>query len=76
MDDAADPRHQAVQKRRSRFARIFWQDGGVHQNLTFPVQPDFISGQHCWHQKVRVTKPGAEDKYGDIFVDTDKAHEV
>ncbi len=56
--------------------RIFWEDGGVHQNLTFPVQPDFISGQHCWHQKVRVTKPGVEDKYGDIFVDTNKSHEV
>jgi anaerobic selenocysteine-containing dehydrogenase len=56
--------------------RIFWEDAGVHQNLTFPVQPDFISGQHCWHQKVRVTKPSAEDKYGDIFVDTDKSHEV
>ncbi|MEX0802627.1 MAG: molybdopterin-dependent oxidoreductase [Candidatus Binatia bacterium] len=56
--------------------RIFWQDGGVHQNLTFPVQPDFISGQHCWHQKVRVTKPGPDDKYGDVFVDTHKSHEV
>ena len=56
--------------------RIFWQDGGVHQNLTFPVQPDYISGQHCWHQKVRVSKPGPEDKYGDVFVDTDKAHQV
>lgn len=56
--------------------RIFWEDGGVHQNLTFPVQPDFISGQHCWHQKVRVTKPGPDDKYGDIFVDTNKSHEV
>ena len=44
--------------------RIFWEDGGVHQNLTFPVQPDYISGQHCWHQKVRVTKPGPDDKYG------------
>jgi anaerobic selenocysteine-containing dehydrogenase len=56
--------------------RIFWEDGGVHQNLTFPVQPDYISGQHCWHQKVRVSKPGPEDKYGDVFVDTDKAHQV
>jgi anaerobic selenocysteine-containing dehydrogenase len=56
--------------------RIWWEDGGVHQNLTFPVQPDYISGQHCWHQKVRVTKPGADDKYGDVFVDTNKAHEV
>ena len=57
-------------------SRIFWQDGGVHQNLTFPVQPDFISGQHCWHQKVRITKPGPDDKYGDVFVDTNKSHEV
>ena len=56
--------------------RIFWEDGGVHQNLTFPVQPDYISGQHCWHQKVRITKPGPEDKYGDVFVDTNKAHDV
>ena len=56
--------------------RIFWEDGGVHQNLTFPVQPDYISGQHCWHQKVRVTKPGPEDKYADVFVDTNKSHDV
>ena len=21
-------------------SRIFWSDGGVHQNLTFPVHPD------------------------------------
>ena len=56
--------------------RIWWEDGGVHQNLTFPVQPDFISGQHCWHQKVRVERVGTEDRYGDIFVDTNKSHEV
>ena len=35
-------------------SRIFWKDGGVHQNLTFPVHPDPISGMHCWHQKVTV----------------------
>jgi anaerobic selenocysteine-containing dehydrogenase len=56
--------------------RIWWEDGGVHQNLTFPVQPDFISGQHCWHQKVRVEKAGPGDCYGDVFVDTGQAHEV
>jgi anaerobic selenocysteine-containing dehydrogenase len=56
--------------------RIWWEDGGVHQNLTFPVQPDAISGQHCWHQKVRVERPAAEDRYGDIFVDTNRAHEA
>ncbi len=57
-------------------SRVWWEDAGVHQNLTFPVQPDPISGQHCWHQKVRVDRPGANDRYGDIFVDTNKSHEV
>jgi len=56
--------------------RIWWQESGVHQNLTFPPQADYISGQHCWHQKVRVERPGADDRYGDIFVDTNKSHEV
>lgn len=56
--------------------RIWWSDAGVHQNLTFPVQPDPISGMHCWHQKVRVTKAAANDKYGDVFVDTKKSHAV
>jgi anaerobic selenocysteine-containing dehydrogenase len=57
-------------------ARIWWEDAGVHQNLTFPVQPDPISGQHCWHQKVIVTKAGPDDRYGDIGVDTEKSFEV
>ncbi|MFQ5520065.1 MAG: molybdopterin-dependent oxidoreductase [Candidatus Methylomirabilia bacterium] len=56
--------------------RIWWKDAGVHQNLTFPVQPDPVSGQHCWHQKVSVMRPGPEDRYGDVFVDTGKAFEV
>jgi anaerobic selenocysteine-containing dehydrogenase len=56
--------------------RIWWQDAGVHQNLIFPVQPDPISGQHCWHQKITASKAGPEDRYGDIFVDTRKSHEV
>lgn len=56
-------------------ARIFWSDGGVHQNITFPVHPDPISGMHCWHQKVRLEKARPEDKYGDIFVDTRKSFE-
>jgi len=57
-------------------SRIFWGDGGVHQNITFPVHPDPISGMHCWHQKVRLEKPQEGDKYGDIFVDTKKSFEV
>jgi hypothetical protein len=31
------------------FSFFRWEDGSVHQNLTFPVEPDFISGRHCWH---------------------------
>jgi anaerobic selenocysteine-containing dehydrogenase len=56
--------------------RVWWRDAGVHQNLTFPVQPDPISGQHCWHQKVTVSRPGPDERYGDIVVDTEKSFEV
>ncbi|HEV7798025.1 MAG TPA: molybdopterin-dependent oxidoreductase [Pyrinomonadaceae bacterium] len=56
--------------------RIWWSDVGVHQNMTFPVHPDPISGMHCWHQavRVRVAEPG--DNTGDVFVDTEKSREV
>ncbi len=54
-------------------SRIFWSDGGVHQNITFPVHPDPVSGMHCWHQKVSIEKAHAEDEYGDVFVDTEKS---
>ncbi len=57
-------------------SRVWWEEAGVNQNLTFPVQPDPVSGQHCWHQKVRVTRAGPEDRYGDIEVDTRRAFEV
>jgi anaerobic selenocysteine-containing dehydrogenase len=57
-------------------SRIWWSDVGVHQNLTFPVQPDPVSGMHCWHQRVTLEKAGADDRYGDIFVDTDKSHAI
>jgi len=56
--------------------RIFWKDGGVHQNITHAVHPDPISGMHTWHQRVRIEKPGPDENYGDIFVDTDKSHEI
>ena len=55
-------------------SRIWWTDVGVHQNLTFPVHPDPVSGMHCWHQKVKVERARSEDRYGDIAVDTDRAH--
>jgi anaerobic selenocysteine-containing dehydrogenase len=50
--------------------RIWWTDGGVHQNLAFCVQPDPVSGQHCWHQSVKVEKAREGDRYGDVVVDT------
>jgi anaerobic selenocysteine-containing dehydrogenase len=56
--------------------RFWWSDVGVHQNLTFPVQPDPVSGMHCWHQRVTLEKAGPGDKYGDIVVDTAKSHEI
>ena len=52
--------------------RVWWSEVGVHQNLTFPVQPDPVSGMHCWHQRVRVEKAGPDDRYGDIVVDTER----
>lgn len=55
--------------------RIFWSDGGVHQNITHAVHPDPISGMHCWHQRVRIEKPHPGDQYGDIFVDTNKSYQ-
>ncbi len=53
--------------------RIWWSDTGVHQNLTFEVHPDPISGMHCWHQAVRVTRAAPGDRHGDIAVDTAKS---
>ena len=56
--------------------RVWWTDAGVHQNLTFPVHPDPISGMHCWHQAVRVRRAEPGDAYGDIYVDTEKSREA
>ncbi len=56
--------------------RIWWGDVGVHQNLTFPVHPDPITGMHCWHQAVRVTKAQPNDVHGEVYVDTSRSREV
>jgi len=56
--------------------RIWWEEAGVNQNLTFPVQPDPISGMHCWHQKVRVVPAERGDRYGDVVVDTEKSRAI
>ncbi len=55
---------------------VWWNDAGVHQNITFPVHPDPISGMHCWHQKVRVRAAEPGDEYGDIFVDFARSRDV
>tara|TARA_Y100000758_G_scaffold97739_1_gene67644 strand:- start:505 stop:2931 length:2427 start_codon:yes stop_codon:yes gene_type:complete len=57
-------------------SRVWWTDAGVHQNLTFPVQPDPVSGMHCWHQKVRIEPARPNDRYGDVIVDTTRSHEL
>jgi len=56
--------------------RIWWSEIGVHQNVTFPVQPDPVSGMHCWHQRVTVEKAAETDAYGDIEVDTERSHQL
>jgi anaerobic selenocysteine-containing dehydrogenase len=57
--------------------RIWWSEVGVHQNLTHGVHPDPISGAHCWLQKaVSVRKAAPTDRYGDVFVDTERSMQV
>jgi anaerobic selenocysteine-containing dehydrogenase len=58
-------------------SRVWWQDVGVHQNLTHAVHPDPVSGAHCWLQKaINVRKADATDKHGDVWVDTAKSMAV
>jgi anaerobic selenocysteine-containing dehydrogenase len=56
--------------------RIWWSDAGVNQNLAFPPHPDPVSGMHAWHQRVRLSPAQADDRYGDIVVDTSKSFEI
>ncbi|MCK6626434.1 MAG: molybdopterin-dependent oxidoreductase [Anaerolineae bacterium] len=57
-------------------SRIWWEDVGVPQNIIHAVHPDPVSGMHCWHQKVRVSRAALTDKHGDIHVDTNKSLQV
>jgi anaerobic selenocysteine-containing dehydrogenase len=57
-------------------ARIWWRDAGVHQNLAFAPHPDPVSGMHCWNQKVRLEKASPGDRYGDVYVDTNKSFDI
>ncbi|GAB3677805.1 molybdopterin-dependent oxidoreductase [Salinisphaera aquimarina] len=56
--------------------RVWWTAVGVHQNLTFGVHPDPVSGQHCWHQGVRVRPAEPGDVPGQIHVDISKSDAV
>ncbi|MCF6227426.1 MAG: molybdopterin-dependent oxidoreductase [Planctomycetes bacterium] len=56
--------------------RIFWEQGGVHQNAAAPIHPDPISGANCWLQNVVVEKAHAEDEYGTVYADTDTSFEI
>ncbi|MCK6480104.1 MAG: molybdopterin-dependent oxidoreductase [Planctomycetes bacterium] len=58
-------------------SRIWWEDVGVHQNLTHGVHPDPVSGGHCWHQKARnVERAHPGDRLGDVRVDGRRSMEV
>jgi anaerobic selenocysteine-containing dehydrogenase len=58
-------------------SRIWWQEVGVHQNLTHAVHPDPLSGAHCWLQKAtNVRKATPDEKYGDVWVDTEKSMQI
>jgi anaerobic selenocysteine-containing dehydrogenase len=68
--------HGAFESADPDTSRIWWSDVGVHQNMTFGVHPDPVSGMHCWHQAVRVVKAHEGDRAGDIHVDTDRSRAV
>ena len=40
------------------------------------MQPDPVSGMHCWHQKVVVERAEEGDRYGDVVVDLRRSREV
>lgn len=48
----------------------------MHQNNTFPVHPDRLSGMHCWHQKVRAAPAREGDEYGDVWIDLARSRAV
>ncbi|MDA8312175.1 MAG: molybdopterin-dependent oxidoreductase [Actinomycetota bacterium] len=57
-------------------SRISWEDPGVHQNLAFPVQPDPLSGMHCWLQKITLEPCEPGDRYGDVYADRRRSRDV
>ena len=57
-------------------SRVYWREGGVHQNFAFPVHADPVSGMHCWHQRVRVERAEPDDMRGDVLTDTNASMDV
>ena len=68
--------HGAFESSDPDTSRIWWTDVGVHQNMTFGVHPDPVSGMHCWHQAVRVVRAQDGDRAGDVHVDTERSRAV
>src|ERR1039457_7439941 len=74
--DASGAWSPAVQERRSGFRAGMVAGSWRPSKSDLPGAARSDQGQHCWHQKVRVEKPAPDDRYGDVFVDTNKSHEV
>ncbi|MDP1714304.1 MAG: hypothetical protein Q8L41_06110 [Anaerolineales bacterium] len=57
-------------------SRLWWSEVSVTQNLTHAVRQDPGNSVHCWLQKAtHVRKANADEKAGDVFIDTNKSME-
>ncbi len=71
--------HKAWQfKEYNRDLDDIWWNGlsGAWQNAVAPCHPDPIAGNHGWHQKVILSKAGADEKIGDIHVNYENNFKV
>jgi len=76
--DAMKHREMWQFKEYNRDIDDIWWDGlsGSWQNAVAPCHPDPIAGNHGWHQKVVITKAGADEKIGDISVNYENNFKV
>ena len=65
--ETTDPDTQA------RVVERCWRASEHHLSRCIPIPS---RGMHCWHQMVRVERAAADDRYGDIFVDTNLSFAV
>ncbi len=71
--------HKAWQfKEYNKDLEDIWWNGlsGAWQNAVAPCHPDPIAGNHGWHQKVILSKAGADEKIGNIYVDYESNFKV